>query len=72
MGNEHLRIRFFVEGPLERGTVNVHVVKRAGESEWVYETLCLDVKGHHRIYLEGGEEKRGGKTGPKVFGMRWW
>lgn len=34
-----------VEGPLDYGVVNVHLVKRPGQDEFEYKYLALDVKG---------------------------
>ncbi|KAF2705662.1 TIM21-domain-containing protein [Pleomassaria siparia CBS 279.74] len=70
-GTEHMRFRFFVEGDLGMGTAHVHLVRRPGDIEYVYEELSVDVKGHRRIYLESKEEKKG-KVAPKIFGARWW
>lgn len=34
-----------VEGPKNKGTVNLHLIKRPGESDFSYQTLALDIKG---------------------------
>ena len=70
-GTEHLRFRFYVEGPLGQGVVHVHLVKRPSQSEYEYQELAVDVKGHRRVDLV--EERRGeGRVAPKIFGARWW
>ncbi|KAF4629319.1 hypothetical protein G7Y89_g8828 [Cudoniella acicularis] len=51
-GIEHLIMHFNVEGPLNKGVVNLHMTRRSNEHEFVYKYLALDVKGHQRIYLE--------------------
>ncbi|KAH8163583.1 hypothetical protein CIB48_g4676 [Xylaria polymorpha] len=56
-GTDHLIMHFYVEGPLNNGVVNVHLVKRAGHSEFEYKYLFVDVKGHQRIYLENADAK---------------
>ncbi|KAK7523624.1 inner membrane translocase subunit tim21 [Phyllosticta citriasiana] len=73
-GNVHLTMHFFVKGPLNQGTVRLHMIQKAGEREFEYQTLTLDVPGHRRIYLENAEPlsaslKR--KSG-KLFGIKWW
>ncbi|KAF2180544.1 import inner membrane translocase subunit tim-21, mitochondrial [Zopfia rhizophila CBS 207.26] len=71
-GTEHLRMKFYVEGPLNQGVVHVHMTKRPSQDEYVYQTLAVDVKGHSRIYLENADEEVGKKAAPKIFGARWW
>lgn len=71
-GTEHLRFRFYVEGPLGQGVVHVHLAKRPSQNEYEYHTLAVDVKGHQRIYLENADAKKDGKVAPKIFGARWW
>jgi import inner membrane translocase subunit TIM21 len=70
-GTEHLKFRFYVEGPLGQGTVHVHLSKRPSQNEFIYQELSVDVKGHKRIYLESSRED-GKKAAPKIFGARWW
>ena len=65
-----MRFRFYVEGPLGQGVVHVHLTKRPSQSEYEYETLAVDVKGHQRIDLVADEKKSG--VAPKIFGARWW
>ncbi|KAF2437842.1 TIM21-domain-containing protein [Karstenula rhodostoma CBS 690.94] len=71
-GTEHLRFRFYVEGPVGQGVAHVHLTKRPSQNEYEYHTLAVDVKGHQRIYLENADGKSGGKIAPKIFGARWW
>lgn len=71
-GTEHLKFRFYVEGPLGQGVVHAHLTKRPSQNEFEYHTLAVDVKGHQRIYLENGDEKKNSKVAPKIFGARWW
>ncbi|KAI1434545.1 import inner membrane translocase subunit tim-21, mitochondrial [Xylaria sp. CBS 124048] len=70
-GNDHLVMHFYVEGPLNNGLVNVHLVKRAGHHEFEYRYLFLDVKGHNRIYLENADAKTpsGSPKKLKLFGI---
>ncbi|KAI1853229.1 hypothetical protein JX266_001935 [Neoarthrinium moseri] len=72
-GNEHIMLHFYVEGPLNRGTVNVHLTKRAGGSEFLYKYLYLDVPGHTRLYLENADTKSSGDGSKKyrLFGVSW-
>ncbi|KAI0890201.1 import inner membrane translocase subunit tim-21, mitochondrial [Annulohypoxylon maeteangense] len=72
-GIKHLMFNFYVEGPLNNGTVNAHLTKRPGHDEFEYKYLCLDVRGHQRIYLENAETRSssGGDTKYKVFGIIW-
>ncbi|QSZ33119.1 hypothetical protein DSL72_002705 [Monilinia vaccinii-corymbosi] len=71
-GVEHLVMHFNVEGPLNRGVVNLHMVRRPPETEFVYKYLFLDVKGHQRIYLENADATDGpGKNKSRLFGITW-
>lgn len=71
-GTEHLRFKFYVEGPLNQGVVHVHLTKRPSQSEYEYALLAVDVKGHHRVFLENADDKKNSKVAPKFFGARWW
>lgn len=71
-GTEHLRFRFYVEGPLGQGVVHVHLTKRPSQDEYEYHTLAVDVKGQQRIYLENATDRKDSKVAPKIFGARWW
>ncbi|KAI9840368.1 MAG: mitochondrial import inner membrane translocase subunit tim21 [Sclerophora amabilis] len=44
-GLEHLFMHFNVEGPLDKGVVNIHMTRRASNDEYEYKYLALDVKG---------------------------
>jgi import inner membrane translocase subunit TIM21 len=72
-GTEHLIMHFNVEGPLNKGVVSLHMVKRPEvDSEFIYKYLALDIKGHQRIYLENADASGNGpakKT--KLFGVNW-
>ncbi|KAI1163338.1 import inner membrane translocase subunit tim-21 [Nemania serpens] len=72
-GNEHLVMQFYVEGPLNDGAVNVHLVKRAGHNEFEYKYLFIDVRGHQRIYLENADTKpsSSGLKKLRLFGVNW-
>jgi len=81
----HFNVRFFqgytssktddlqVEGPLNRGVVNLHMIKKPSDSEFVYKYLALDVKGHQRIYLENADAvpDSPAKNKTKFFGVSW-
>ncbi|KAK7539694.1 TIM21-domain-containing protein [Phyllosticta citribraziliensis] len=73
-GNVHLTMHFFVKGPLNKGTVRLHMIQKAGESEFDYQTLTLDVPGHRRIYLENAESLSASvkRQSGKLFGIKWW
>jgi len=49
------------------------MIKRPTEHEFEYKYLFLDVKGHHRIYLENTDAapKSVGKGKTKLFGVQW-
>ncbi|KAM5446031.1 mitochondrial import inner membrane translocase subunit tim21 [Microsporum audouinii] len=72
-GNEHMRMNFHVSGPLNDGVVLVHLVKLAGQHDFEYHLLALDVKGHRRIYLENVDavKKAAAKAGSTIFGIQW-
>ncbi|KAI0523675.1 import inner membrane translocase subunit tim-21, mitochondrial [Xylaria bambusicola] len=72
-GNDHLVMQFYVEGPLNSGIVNVHLIKRTGRNEFEYKYLFIDVKGHQRIYLENADSKSSGGDSKKfrLFGINW-
>ncbi|RPB07458.1 TIM21-domain-containing protein [Morchella conica CCBAS932] len=72
-GVEHLVMHFNVEGHIDRGVVNAHLVKRPGEGEYTYQYLFLEVSGKPRIYLEKDESKTEREGGPKkrLFGVQW-
>lgn len=66
-------MHFNVEGPLNKGVVNLHMVKHPSENEFFYRYLFLDVKGHPRIYLENADASADspGKNKNKLFGISW-
>ncbi|EFR05085.1 import inner membrane translocase subunit tim-21 [Nannizzia gypsea CBS 118893] len=72
-GNEHMRMNFHVSGPLNDGVVLVHLVKLAGQHDFEYHLLALDVKGHRRVYLENADaaKKAAAKAGSTIFGIQW-
>ncbi|KAJ5725638.1 L-galactonate dehydratase [Penicillium malachiteum] len=71
LGREHLRMNFHVEGPLNSGIVFVHLIKPLDQSEWEYQLLALDVKGHSRVILEKAVEKTSVASSMKLFGIQW-
>ncbi|KAK6193167.1 hypothetical protein LQW54_012737 [Pestalotiopsis sp. IQ-011] len=71
-GTEHIRLHFYMEGPRNSGTVDVHLTKRPGASEFEYRYLFLDIPGHQRIYLENNDAKTAsGAKKYKFFGVNW-
>ncbi|KAK2741556.1 mitochondrial import inner membrane translocase subunit tim21 [Myotisia sp. PD_48] len=72
-GNEHMRMHFNVSGPLNDGIVRMHLVKPAGEQEFEYRLLALDVQGHRRLSLVDVEQAKNEsrKAGSTLFGIRW-
>ncbi|KAJ5787098.1 hypothetical protein N7457_002088 [Penicillium paradoxum] len=71
LGREHLRMHFHVEGPLNSGVVVVHMIKPLDKSDFEYQLLALDVKGHSRIVLEQASEKPSVASALKLFGIQW-
>ncbi|KAJ5974309.1 L-galactonate dehydratase [Penicillium waksmanii] len=71
LGREHLRMNFHVEGPLNSGVVVVHMIKHLDKTEWEYQLLALDVKGHSRIVLEKASERPSVASSLKLFGIQW-
>ncbi|KAI9888120.1 MAG: hypothetical protein M1823_000055 [Watsoniomyces obsoletus] len=72
-GTEHLLMHFHVEGPLNKGVVQLHMVKPPNQKSLEYKYLALDVKGHPRIYLERKEDQpsKSAKSPVKFLGVRW-
>lgn len=71
VGVRHMRMHFNVEGPQNRGVVQLHMVQKEGE--WEYQLLALDVPGHQRIYLENADAgKMDTRKDGKMFGVKWW
>ncbi|PYH39261.1 protein tim21 [Aspergillus neoniger CBS 115656] len=71
LGREHLKMNFHVEGPLNSGTVFVHMMKPLNEHHWEYQLLALEVPGHSRVVLEEAREKPGVGQALKIFGIKW-
>ncbi|KAJ5113243.1 hypothetical protein N7456_001777 [Penicillium angulare] len=71
LGRDHLRMNFHVEGPLNSGTVFVHMMKPLDKSDFEYQLLALDVKGHSRVVLEKAVEKPSVASSLKLFGLQW-
>lgn len=71
----HLTTLFFqVKGPKGKGTVNMHLTKRASQSAFEYRYFYIDIAGHQRIYLENADASpsdKGDKQGFKLFGVKW-
>jgi import inner membrane translocase subunit TIM21 len=65
--------RVQVEGPLDRGLVRLHMIKKASETEFVYKYLFVDVPGQSRIYLENADANpnSSAKSKTKIFGINW-
>ncbi|KAH6659666.1 TIM21-domain-containing protein [Truncatella angustata] len=71
-GTEHIMLHFYAEGPRDRGTVNIHLTKRPGASEFEYKYFYLDVPGHQRIYLENADAKSSAESKKyKFLGVNW-
>nr|POE54392.1 mitochondrial import inner membrane translocase subunit tim21 [Quercus suber] len=70
-GVEHMHMHFYVEGPVASGTVNVHMTRAPGESDFQYRMLALDVPGKQRHYLENADGLLGQRKSGKMFGVRW-
>lgn len=54
--------------------MNIHLVKYRGRSEFEYKYFYVDIRGHQRIYLENADtstDQGAGKTGTKLFGIKW-
>lgn len=62
-----------IEGPLNSGSVHIHLIKHRGHSEYDYKYFYLDVKGQQRIYLENADATQNGAGGgaTKLFGIKW-
>lgn len=71
-GMEHMRMHFYVEGPVAKGTVNLHMTKKVGDKEFEYRFLALDVPGNQRHYLENADgHSLDLRSQGKMFGVRW-
>lgn len=61
-----------VDGPLNNGTAQMHMVKPRGHHDYEYKYLYVEVKGHERIYLENADVSGGsGKKQLSLFGVKW-
>ena len=62
-----------VDGPLNKGVAQLHMVKYRGQSDFEYKYLYVDVRGHDRIYLENEATSAASKAGKKLsfFGVKW-
>ena len=62
-----------VEGPLNRGVVNLHMTRHPKEGDFEYKYLYLDVNGRDRIYLKNSDRtsSTNQKKSTKLFGIRW-
>lgn len=61
-----------VDGPLNNGTAQLHMIKPRGASDYEYKYLFVDVKGQDRIYLENAEASGAGKKKQlRMFGVNW-
>jgi mitochondrial import inner membrane translocase subunit TIM21 len=71
LGTTHFRMHFHVEGPKDKGIVNLHMTKEKDDKELEYRYLSLNVKGHPTIYLENVDEKNPKRAVSKMFGVQW-
>ena len=65
-----------IEGPKGSGVVGLHLTKQPGQWNHEYQTFYVDIRGHHRIYLENKEAeiaaaKKAGKKDFKFLGVKW-
>jgi import inner membrane translocase subunit TIM21 len=61
-----------VEGPLNNGVVQLHMIKRRDMDDFEYNYLFVDVKGHERIYLEKADSSQSkGKKPFNFLGYKW-
>lgn len=70
-GITHFRMHFNVEGPDNRGVVNVHMTKAPGQDRLEYRLLSLRVEGHPIVYLENKDGGNVKKNVGKMFGVQW-
>ena len=70
-GVEHLRMRFYVEGPAAKGTVHVYMTRRPDGKGFEYRTLALDVAGRPRYYVLNADVTSTPKKVGKMFGVKW-
>ena len=70
-GTERMRLRFEIHGPLNRGKVDLYMLRRSDEKHWSYGHLAVDIPGQSRIYLENGNDQGKKKPPGTLFGIRW-
>lgn len=70
-GTERMRLRFEIHGPLNRGKVDLYMLRRSDEKHWSYGHLTVDIPGQSRIYLENGNDQGKKKPPGTLFGIRW-
>ncbi|CAK7228591.1 mitochondrial import inner membrane translocase subunit tim21 [Sporothrix curviconia] len=68
---EHLVMQFHVEGPRAEGMAYLHLLRRPGQSEFVYQYFYVDVPGHDRIYLEKSVGSAPSDKKGTLFGIKW-
>ncbi|KAI5290911.1 mitochondrial import inner membrane translocase subunit tim21 [Ascosphaera aggregata] len=73
LGRDHMKMRFYVTGPINEGTVVVHLIRDLDTAEYKYWLLALDCKGQQRLYLENEEAKQSAvrRAGTRIFGIQW-
>jgi len=70
-GLEQIKMRFLVRGSKDEGWVTLHMQWNQPELEYEYLLLALDIQGHRRIFLEGGQDLKTGPSAGNLFGIRW-
>jgi import inner membrane translocase subunit TIM21 len=65
-------MRFLVTGKKAEGWVTLHMEKDPDELEFEYVVLALDVAGHQRVYLEGGNGTSRRKKSGRILGVKLW
>ncbi|KAL2109546.1 hypothetical protein VUR80DRAFT_2324 [Thermomyces stellatus] len=77
-GVDHLMMKFYVEGPLNRGLVQLHMIRhpKQGDGDFEYKYLFVDIKGHNRIYLKNADEEKkkaaaAARKKTKFLGINW-
>lgn len=70
-GITHFRMHFNVEGPDNRGVINVHMTKSKDDDQLEYRLLSLSVPGHEVVYLENADAKNPKRAIGKMFGVQW-
>lgn len=69
-------MHFYVEGPRNRGTVGLHLVKNPrAMGDYEYKYFYVDIPGQERIYLENADAKPASQSGGdkkfKFLGVTW-